>query len=374
MEGTMRAWFMTEPGKMEMREVPIPKIGPKDILFKVSYAAVCGSDLHAFDYGMAIQHYPITLGHEFTGYVVEAGSEVKDIPVGMRFMGTNIQWCGQCDACKAGDVFNCPDVTKNGLGFGVDGVFAEYCVLHNAMLNISVYPLPDNINDMEGATCEPMCVGAGMADALDVHDGDHVVIYGAGIIGQGIVQAIKARNKCEVAIVNRSTFRLELAKESGADYVISPTPDKPAIEQIREIWGTAEYPYHYGQDSKACNVDIAVECTGNPDIAAECFHIVRKGGKISLVASYTDDAVAPLTPADIYFKGPKLIDGLCGNFGKSVQLMSEGKFRTTHLITQVFPLEQLPEAIAAAKKTKNSCKVCIKVDPTAPDYPYNKQD
>ena len=176
MEGTMRAWFVTEPGKMEMREVPIPKIGPKDILFKVSYAAVCGSDLHAFDYGMAIQHYPIILGHEFTGYVVEAGSEVKDIPVGMRFMGTNIQWCGQCDACKAGDVFNCPDVTRNGLGFGVDGVFAEYCVLHNAMRNVSVYPLPDNINDMEGATCEPMCVGAGMADPLDVHDGDHVVI------------------------------------------------------------------------------------------------------------------------------------------------------------------------------------------------------
>ncbi|WP_363315744.1 alcohol dehydrogenase catalytic domain-containing protein [uncultured Flavonifractor sp.] len=79
MEGTMRAWYVTAPGKMEMRQVPIPKIGPKDILFKVSYAAVCGSDLHAFDYGMAIQHYPIILGHEFTGYVVEAGSEVKDI-------------------------------------------------------------------------------------------------------------------------------------------------------------------------------------------------------------------------------------------------------------------------------------------------------
>ena len=84
------------------------------------------------------------------------------------------------------------------------------------------------------------------------------------------------------------TFRLELAKESGADYVISPTPDKPAIEQIREIWGTAEYPYHYGADSKACNVDIAVDCTGTPDIVPDCFHIVRKGGKITLVASYTN--------------------------------------------------------------------------------------
>lgn len=121
-------------------------------------------------------------------------------------------------------------------------------------------------------------------------------------------------------------------------------------------------------------MDIVVECTGSPAIVAECFHVVRQGGKVSLVASYTDDARSTIAPADLFYKSVKLVDGLCGNFGKSVQLMSEGKFKTTHLITQVFPLEQLPEAIAAAKKTSNSCKVCVKVDPNAPDYPYNKQD
>lgn len=373
MEETMRAMVVTEPGKMELRQVPIPKIGPKDILFKITYASVCGGDLPAFYEGRYIQHYPITIGHEFTGYVVEAGEEVKDIPVGMRFMGTNIQWCGECEACKAGRFFECEDVVKKGLGFGVDGVFAEYGVLHNAMLNVSVYPLPDSINDLEGATCEPMCVGAGVADTLGIKDGDKVVIYGAGIIGQSLIQTIKAQWDCEVAVVNRSTFRLDLAKESGADIVISPTKDKPAIETLRELWGTSTYAYHY-ENSKSGNADVAIECTGNPDIVAECFRVVRNGGTVSLVAGYSDDYTAPIAPADLFFKSIHYVPGLNGNFAKSVQYMAEGKFKTTHLITHVYPLEQLEEAFKMAKNTKESCKVCIKVDPTAPDFPYNKQN
>lgn len=373
MEGTMRAMVVTEPGKMELRQVPIPKIGPKDILFKITYASVCGGDLPAFYEGRYIQHYPITIGHEFTGYVVEAGEEVKDIPVGMRFMGTNIQWCGECEACKAGRFFECEDVVKKGLGFGVDGVFAEYGVLHNAMLNVSVYPLPDSINDLEGATCEPMCVGAGVADTLGIKDGDKVVIYGTGIIGQSLIQTIKAQWDCEVAVVNRSTFRLDLAKESGADIVISPTKDKPAIETLRELWGTSTYAYHY-ENSKSGNADVVVECTGNPDIVAECFRVVRNGGTVSLVAGYSDDYTAPIAPADLFFKSIHYVPGLNGNFAKSVQYMAEGKFKTTHLITHVYPLEQLEEAFKMAKNTKESCKVCIKVDPNAPDFPYNKQN
>ena len=376
MEGTMRAMVVTEPGKMELQELPIPKIGPRDILFKISYAAVCGGDLPAFYEGRYIQHYPITIGHEFTGYVVEVGEEVKDIPVGMRFMGTNLEWCGDSEACKSGNVFACEDITKKGLGFGRDGVFAEYSVIHNAMLGVSVIPLPDNINDLIGSTCEPMCVGAGVADTLNVKDGDHIVIYGAGIIGQSLIQAIKAQwPNTEIAVVNRSTFRLDLAKISGADYVISPTPDKPAIDTLREIWGPANYTYHYGEgNTEAVDVDIALECTGNPDIVAECFHVVKNYGTVSLVAGYADGYRAPIAPADLFFKAINYVPGLNGNFGKSVQLTAEGKFKMEHLITHVFPLEQLNEAFAMSKNTKASCKVCVKVDPTAPDFPYNKQD
>ncbi|MCI8992504.1 MAG: alcohol dehydrogenase catalytic domain-containing protein [Eubacterium sp.] len=374
MEGTMKAWFITEPGKMEMREVPIPKIGPKDILFKVSYAAVCGGDLPAYEKGSYLQHFPITTGHEFTGYVVEVGEEVEGIEPGLRFMGTNLEWCGECEACKSGNMFACEDITKKGLGFGTNGVFAEYSVIHNAMLNVSVYPLPDNINDLEGSTCEPMCVGAGVADTLGIQGNETIAIYGAGIIGQSLCQAIKAQwPDTKIVMVNRSPFRLELAKESGADYIIS-SKDRPAIDQMREMFGTANYTYHYGKSSEAVNVDIALEVTGNPDIVAECFHLVKNYGTVCLVAGYSDAYRAPIAPADLFFKAIKYVPGLMGNFGKSVQYMSEGKFKTTHLITHVFPLEELPAAFAAAKDTKNSCKVCIKVDPTAPDYPYNRRD
>lgn len=375
MKGTMKAWFVTGPGKMEMREVPIPEIGPKDILFKISYAAICGGDHYAYHDNRYLQKLPITIGHEFCGYVVEAGSEVKDIPVGMRFMGTNIQWCGECPACKSGNFFACDDVTRMGLGFGVDGVFAEYSVLHNAMLNVSVYPLPDNVNDRDGALCEPFCVGAGITDLLNLKDGDNVVIYGAGIIGQSMLQTIKAQYpNCKVAMVNRSKFRLELAKISGADYLISPTAERPAYDQLKEIFGLCGYTYHYGDNTEALNVDCAVDCAGSSSVIAECFKIAKNYGKVALVAGYGDEQTAPIHPADIFFKALTVIPGLGGNFAKSVQYMSEGKFKPDHLVTHVFPLEQLDKAFEAADSHGNSCKVVIKVDPNAPDYPYNKQN
>ena len=102
MEGTMKAMVLEGPGKLIYKEVPIPKIGPRDVLFKISYAAVCGGDLPAYRDLHYVQHVPIIIGHEFTGYVVEVGEEVKDIPVGMRFMGTSIEGCGECEVCRNG--------------------------------------------------------------------------------------------------------------------------------------------------------------------------------------------------------------------------------------------------------------------------------
>lgn len=378
MEGMMKAMVLEGPGKLVYKDVPIPKIGPRDVLFKVSYASVCGGDLPAYRELHYLQHTPIIIGHEFTGYVVEVGSEVKDIPVGMRFMGTSIEGCGECEVCKNGGAdWECPYSTKYGLGFGRDGVFAEYSVIHHAQLGVSVHPLPDNINDLQGSTCEPMCVGIGNVDQLIKPNskGERIVIYGAGIIGQSFIQAFKAEcEECEIAVVDVSDFRLDLAKQSGADYTINPAKGKSAYEVMAEIWGYGEYAYHDRSIKPCGNATIAVECTSNMGCVAEAMDIVTQNGKVCYAAGYGDDDVAMIHPVNMMMKGVQVIPGLMGNFAKSVKYMSEGKFRTDHLITHIYPLEQLEEAFHKAMDSKTSCKVCIKVDPSFPDYPYNKQN
>ena len=183
MDGAMRAMVLEDREKLVLRELPIPRIGPDDILFRVLYASICGTDLPSYRDLHYLQKMPVVLGHEFTGVVVETGSRVKDIPVGLRFMGTNFEWCGICEACLCGDVIACPTVINRQLGAGRDGIFAEYAVLHKARLGLSVFPLPDCINDLEGTLCEPMGVGVTSVNGvLHPTDSDRIVVYGAGII------------------------------------------------------------------------------------------------------------------------------------------------------------------------------------------------
>ncbi len=379
MQGMMKAMVLEDRQKLVYKEVPIPEIGPRDVLFKVSYAAVCGADLPIYNELHYLTKLPIIIGHEFTGYVVEVGSEVKDIPVGMRFMGTSIEGCGECEVCRnGGKDWECPYSTRYGLGFGRDGVFAEYSVIHHAALGISVIPLPDSINDLQGAICEPMCVGIGNVETF-IHPkktGERIVIYGAGIIGQSFVQAFRSVcDEAEIAIVDVSDFRLNLAKQSGADIIINPAKEgRSAYDILAERWGYGEYPRHLRETKPCGNATIAVECTSNMGCFAEATEIVTGYGKVCFAAGYGDEQRATIRPDTMMQKAIQVIPGLMGNFRQSVANIADGTFKVDHMVTHVYPLERLDEAIHKSMDAQHSCKVAIKVDPTAPDYPYNKQE
>lgn len=372
---TMKAAVLEAPQKLVIKEVPLPEVTEKSILFRVTYATVCGSDLSVYREGRFVSGFPIIPGHEFCGVVVEKGAKVEGIEIGDRIMGCNIEWCGECPVCKSGNVWGCQAISKNLFGLGRDGIFAEYGAIRNAIPGVSVYKIPDHVNDIEAALCEPMCVGVGNLDVVKPQPGDKIVIYGAGMIGQSFLQAAKLIPDVKVAVVDIDNFRLDLARQSGADITINSLEEGPAVEKLMDIWGVGPYSYHY-EGRMGGNADVAIDCSGNMGCVGECFKVVGVKGKICLAAGYGDNDTAPINPSYIYFKSPQIFAGRNGSFTLSVENMVAGNFNVMHLVTHVFSLEKTDLAMRTAlgKETGNFCKVAIKIDPNAPDYEYNKQD
>lgn len=198
--------------------------------------------------------------------------------------------------------------------------------------------------------------------------GERIVIYGAGIIGQSFIQAFKAEtDNCEIAVVDTSDYRLKLAKQSGADYVINPERER-SYEKIADIWGYGQYAYHDKETMPCGNATIAVECTGNPICVGEAMDIVTANGKVCYAAGYPDSLTAQVHPVNFMHKNISIIPGMMGDFKKSVEYMSKGIFDTRHLVSHIYPLEELETAMKTAMNPKESCKVCIKVDRNAEDY------
>ena len=181
MEGKMKVAVMNGIGKMgyTTRDIPTPK--DDEVLVKLEYVGICGSDMHYYETG-AIGHYvvepPFVLGHEPGGTVVEVGKKVTHLQVGDRVALEPGKTCGHCKFCREGKYNLCPDVVFFATP-PVDGVFQEY-VAHEAAL---CFKLPDNVSTLEGALIEPLAVGFHAANQGGAHAGQTAVVMGAGCIG-----------------------------------------------------------------------------------------------------------------------------------------------------------------------------------------------
>lgn len=365
MSEMMRAMYLVEPKKLELREVPIPEPGPKDIVYKVIYAGICGSDFPIYNAGLFVPKLPQIIGHEFSGVVVKKGIEVQNIDIGDRITGTNIEWCGACEICQSGNHWSCPHIFARGLGFGVPGVFAEYSTIYNATLGIGVHKLPDSANHLQFAVAEPLCVGAGNIPVVGVQPGDKVVVFGAGIIGQSHLQRVKQIADTEVIIIDYSQLRLDIAKKLGADHIVNPTTDGDAALAVMEIWGDTVFPYNYGKN--ICGrADVVFECSGNTKAFTQAFQVVKaNNGKVCIAGTCSE--MSQIHPQWIELKKPQIFSGLNGNYAESVRMIGTGEYKVDDLITHIFPLEELEEAFGMAQTPSESLKVMIKVDASAPD-------
>lgn len=347
MEGTMKVAVMNGVGQMGYTERPIPTPKDNEVLVKLEYVGICGSDLHYYETG-AIGSYvvepPFVLGHEPGGVVVEVGKDVKHLKVGDKVALEPGKTCGQCEFCKTGRYNLCPDVIFFATP-PVDGVFQEY-VAHEAGL---CFKLPENVSTMEGALIEPLAVGFHAANLGDAHIGQTAVVFGAGCIGLVSMMALKAKGVSRVYVVDIMAKRLEKALELGADGVINGA-ERDAVEAVLELTGGA-------------GCDLVVETAGTQITTRQAIHMAKKGSTIVLVGySKSGEMTLPMSLSldkELTFK---TVFRYRHVYPMAIDAVAAGKINLKGIVTDIFDLDDIQNAMDRSVADKaNIVKAVVKI-------------
>lgn len=330
MEGKMKVAVMLGIGKMGFEERDIPKAKDDEVLVKLEYVGICGSDLHYYETG-AIGDYvvkpPFVLGHEPGGTVVEVGKNVKHLKVGDRVALEPGKTCGHCEFCKTGRYNLCPDVVFFATP-PVDGVFQEY-VAHEADL---CFKLPDNVSTLEGALIEPLAVGFHAAIQGDAHLGQKAVVMGAGCIGLVSMMALKARGVSEVYVVDIMEKRLDKALELGATGVINGAKEN-VLERVKEL-------------TDGAGMDLVIETAGTEITTRQAIHMAKKGSNIVLVGySKSGEMTLPMSlvlDKELTFKTVFRYRHI---YPMAIDAVAAGKVNLKGIVTDVFGLDEAQKAM-----------------------------
>ncbi|MEM6634694.1 MAG: alcohol dehydrogenase catalytic domain-containing protein [Pseudomonadota bacterium] len=316
----MLATRLFEAGKIDTIDVPEPVPGVGDIVIQVEAAGICGTDRHLFK-GEFPSVPNTTLGHEFSGLVVDPGT--SDLKPGTRVTCDPNTWCGSCDQCRKGRVNLC--VNNLATGIGRDGGFAELCAFpaHKA------HVLPADLDPLFGAFCEPLaCTLHGM-DMGKAQPGERVLVIGGGVIGLLAVQLAKIAGG-EVMLLTRSDTKQALGRSLGAD-LVAGTPD-----DVNQQWPGG--------------ADLVVECAGVSDTVAMAPALTRTGGRIVILGVLPDGAQVPIQPFDLLFREIQMHFSFLNPFTheRASRMIADGTIDVAPLITRRISLAETPDAIANA--------------------------
>lgn len=347
MKGKMKVAVMLGIGKMGFEERDIPQPKDDEVLVKLEYVGICGSDLHYYESG-AIGDYvvkpPFVLGHEPGGTVVEVGKNVTHLKVGDRVALEPCKTCGHCEFCKTGRYNLCPDVVFFATP-PVDGVFQEY-VAHEAGL---CFKLPDNVSTMEGALIEPLAVGFHAARQGGAQAGQVAVVTGAGCIGLVSMMALKAMGVSKVYSVDVMDKRLDKALELGADGVINGSRED-AVKKVMELTG-------------GMGCDLVIETAGTEITTRQAVQMTKKGATIVLVGySKTGEIKMPISLAldkELTFKTVFRYRHI---YPMAIDAVASGRVNLKGIVTNEFALDDIQEAMDESVNNKaDIVKAVVKI-------------
>ncbi len=336
MPSTMQALVLPEPGRMEIREVPVPEPGPNEVLARVKAVSICGTDAHLIrgDYpGFWPPSYPFIPGHEWAGDIVALGpgAERFGFEVGDRVAGTSHDACGVCQKCVEGRYNLCENYGRAGLhrqyGHNVQGADATY-VVHGVK---AVFPLPDDLTYEEGAVIDPASIALHVANRGAISPGDTVAITGGGAIGLLAGDASNIRGATRVIIVEVNERRLAKAAEMGFE-TVDPGAGDP-VTAVRAMTG-------------GLGADVVLECAGVPTTVQWALAMLRRGGRCAAVGIPTvgvEIAMQRLVLDELELVGSR---ASAGEMRRVIPHVAAGRMRVRDVITHRFDLADYEVAMA----------------------------
>ena len=325
----MKAAVLHNAKDLRVQEVNEPGVLSKQVKVKVEWAGICGSDLHAYLHGLSMDPHPITgkkppltLGHEFSGTIVEIGEGITKFKIGDRVAIEPLIYCGECYACKRGYYNQCYKV--GFVGLNCDGGFAEYVVVDENMLHV----LPDNVSFEEGALIEPAAVSFYAVRESKLKPGDSVAIFGAGPIGLLTLLSAKAAGATKIIVVDLSKERLQKASELGATTIIDGHRDD-IVQTILQLTNGG--------------VSVAFECAGVQATMTNAVASVRQGGQVIEIAAYTKPVSVDM--GQIMFKAADITSALAYRhvFPEVIDMVSTGRLDVKQVVTKKIAIDDIVE-------------------------------
>jgi (R,R)-butanediol dehydrogenase/meso-butanediol dehydrogenase/diacetyl reductase len=346
-------WHAREDVRVE--EVPVPEPGPGEVLLKVTWCGICGTDMEEYLHGPSVisttphpltgRQAPLALGHEFTGQVAALGPGVQNLALGDRIAAETTIFCGRCYYCRRREFAFCTG--WGTLGFNADGGLAEYAVVP-AFSSVRV---PDTLGDEQAALCEPIAVAVRAIRRGRVVLGETVCVLGCGTIGLLCVQVARAAGARYVIAIDVQQARLALAASLGADLTLNARdPDLAGL--ARSATGDI-------------GPDVVLECAGAPTTGPLAVQIARKGGRVVLVGVCPH--ASQFHTLDIVLGEKEIVGSVANDYEQDlalgVDLLARGVVRVEALITRRIGLGAIVEQGLRALLTEKSTQLKILVSP-----------
>ncbi len=329
----MKAAVFHGPRDVRFEDIDKPQLEPGEVLVRIGACGICGSDLHTYRHGMFLQlGDPLesgrVLGHEFSGEVVEINGDVPGVSVGDR-------------------------VTTVGMGGN-----AEFIRI-SADRAGALVPLDDSISYVEAATTEPLATSLHAANLGDAQDEETHVIIGAGIIGLGILQCIKARSNAKAIVVDLSDKRLAKAEELGADEIINARETNLVEALSGDVLDSENL-----LSQTSGGIDVVYDCAGmgknfqGPSVLEQALAIVRQNGKVVVVAVFEQDVTVDFNV--VIRKGVQILGSWAwemDEFLESARLIASGEIDRKPLVSHTFALEDASKAYETQLVAEEAIKV-----------------
>ena len=343
----MKASVCYKQNDLRTEDLPIPEISDNEVLIKMLACGLCGTDIQKIR-GNTVNK-PTVLGHEVVGKIVKKGKNVSKFEIGDRVITAIHVPCFTCHYCNKGHYTICEQFRTNNID---PGGFAEFIRIPELHLNHLTHKVSNNVTDEEATLIEPIaCCLHGLKQA-DIRPNDSVLIMGAGTIGILHAQLAKIKGANKVIVSDMSKFKLQKALNVGCDYAIN-IKEKNIIDEVNKITD--------GQ-----GVDVIVIAAGVSSLVADAVNMVRRAGKIIVFSGFDKNKLVTLDVSR-FFKDEISIIGTYSvtpyEFPEALDLLEKRKLNTKEMITHVYPLNKLSEAIDISTNPEQPVlKVIIKAE------------